>query len=142
MPSLGPYNLIIGLTYCIIPYLIGINMEMIRIDRDDFLFQIFELGMWLLFVASNVNAFIINQISASITVRNKSIPRYLYPVFSSQEKARIGMKLEIESLIARLNTQFIGFYCFNLFKFTKMAFYQYAFTVSTCYFLITNVVKK
>ena len=135
----GPYNMIIGLVYCLVPYVIAISLELTKIDRDDLLFQLLKLAFLTLFILTNVNAFIINQISASITVRNKSIPRYLYPVFTKRGNARIRMKLELESFIARLNTEYIGYYCLNLFKFTKMAFYQYAFSVSTCYFLIANV---
>ena len=137
----GPYNMIIGLVYCLVPYLLAIELEVAKIESDELLVNIFKLVYFLLFIGGNINAFIINQISASITVRNKSIPRYLYPIFCSQSKIRIRTKLKIESFIDRLNTQFIGFYCFNLFKFTKMAFYQYAITISTSYFLITSILQ-
>ena len=135
----GPYNMIIGLVYCIVPYIITLCLESTKIDGDDLLFTLMKGAIFCLFVKANVNAFIINQISASITVRNKSVHKYLYPMFCSKRKTRIRTKLSIDSFIARLNTQFIGFYCFYLFPFTKMAFYKYAFTVSTCYFLITNI---
>ena len=94
-----------------------------------------------IFIISTVTAFIINQLSASITVRNKSIHKYLYIIFCSKRIIRIRTKLTIDSFIARLNTQFIGFYCFNLFKFTKKAFYEYAFVISTCYFLMLDIIK-
>ena len=138
----GPYNMIIGLVYCIVPYFLALCLELTKIDRDDLLFSILKGVFFALFILANINAFIINQISASITVRNKSIHKYLYPMFCSKRKTRIRTKLSIDSFIARLNTQFIGFYCFNLFEFTKMAFYQYAFSVSTCYFLTKNVLLK
>ena len=138
----GPYNISIGLVYCLVPYIIAILVELMKIERNDLLFKLLKIGFIFFFILTNINAFIINQLSASITVRNKSIHKYLYPMFFSNMKIRIRTKLTIDSFIARLNTQFIGFYCFNLFKFDKMAFYQYAFTVSTCYFLITGVIKK
>ena len=138
----GPYNMIIGLVYCLVPYLVAIELKAAKIESDELFFTILKIGFSLLFIGGNVNAFIINQISASITVHNKSIPRYLYPIFSSQSKIRIRTKLKIDSFIDRLNTQLIGFYCFNLSKFTKMAFYEYAFIISTCYFLITRVLRK
>ena len=137
----GYYNMVIGLVYCIVPYIIALCLELTKIDRHDLLFTLLKRAFLGLFIITNVNAFIINQISASITVRNKSIHKYLYPMFCSNRKTRIHTKLKIDSFIARLNTQFIGFYCFNLFKFTKMAFYQYAFTVSTSYFLIKSFLK-
>ena len=138
----GPYNMIIGLVYCFVPYLIAINVELIKINRNDILFKITKQLMLFLFIVANVNAFMINQLSASITVRNKSIHKYLYPMFCNHRNRKLQIKLKIDSFIARLNSQFIGFYCFNLFKFTKMAFYQYALTISTCYFLIINFLKK
>ena len=63
-------------------------------------------------------------------------------MFCNHRNRKLQIKLKIDSFIARLNSQFIGFYCFNLFEFTKMAFYQYALTISTCYFLIINFLKK
>ena len=137
----GPYNLVIGLVYCLAPYILATFVELMKIKRNDFIFQFFKMTYLFLFILTNSITFTINQLSASITVRNKSIHKYLYPMFYSERIIRIRTKLAIDSFIARLNTQFIGFYCFNLFKFTKMAFYQYAFSVSTCYFLITNILK-
>ena len=141
----GPYNMIIGLVYCLVPYVIAILVELMKVDRHDKVFELLKISFIIYFIITNINAFIINQLSASITVRNKSIHKYLYPMFSSRGgilKIRIRTKLTIDSFIARLNTQFIGFYCFNLLEFTKMAFYQYAFTVSSSYFLITNIFKN
>ena len=138
----GPFNIIIGLVYCVIPYLIAISVEGIKLDRDELVFKILNKIFLLLFLISNLNAFLINQVSASISVRNKSLPRYLYPIFSSGRNTNKRLKLKIDSFIARLNSQFIGFYCFNLFKFTKMAFYQYAFSISSCYFLLSGFFKN
>ena len=120
----GPYNMIIGIIYCFGPYLIAINIEVLKIKRDDWLFKILEQAFLLLLIITNLDAFIINQISASISVSNKSFPKCLYPVFCWKRKKRITMELKIDSFIARLNEQFVGFYCFNWFKFTKMAFYE------------------
>ena len=138
----GPYNMAIGLVYCLVPYVIGLFMELMKIDRNDLLFKFLRNSFTFFFVLTNINAFIINQLSASITVRNKSIHKYLYIIFCSKRIIRIRTKLTIDSFIARLNTQFIGFYCFNLFPFTKMAFYEFVFTVSTCYFLIAQFSMK
>ena len=134
----GQYNMIIGLVYCLLPYFISLNIELMRINRDDLLFKWLRGACLVLFVSSNIAIFMINQISASITVRNKSIHKYLYPMFCNGR----NRKLKIDSFIARLNTQFIGFYCFNLFQFTKLVFYQYVLSVSSSYFLIIDVLKK
>ena len=120
----GPYNIMIGLVYCLNFYVIALYFELMKIDRNDLLFKLLKIVFIIGFILTNINAFIINQLSASITVRNKSIHKYLYIIFCSKRIIRIRTKLTIDSFIARLNTQFIGFYCFNLFKFTKMAFYS------------------
>ena len=138
----GPYNVIIGLVYCLFPYIIALLLELMKINRNDMLSKLLKIVFIISFIITIVIVFYMNQLSASITVRNKSIHKYLYPMFFSNMKIKIRTKLTIDSFIARLNTQFIGFYCFNLFKFTKMAFYQYALSVSTCYILITNITKN
>ena len=138
----GLYNMIIGIIYCLSPYLIAINVKVLKIKRDDWLFKILEQAFLLLLIITNLDAFIINQISASISVSNKSFPKFLYPVFCWKRNKRITMELKIDSFIARLNEQFVGFYCFNWFKFTKMAFYQYAFAISSSYILISNFFNK
>ena len=138
----GPYNMIIGIIYCVTPYIISIIIELIRIKLDDIFFKWVRIMLLLLFIVTNIGVFMINQISASITVRNKSIHKCLYPMFINGRNRKLQIKLKIDSFIDRLNTQFIGFYCFNLFKFTKMAFYEYALSASSCYFLIINVLEK
>ena len=138
----GPYNMIIGLVHCLLPYFISINVELMKIKQDDILFKWFKGAFLILFIISNIVIFMINQISASITVRNKSIHKYLYPMFISGRKRKLETKLKYDVFIDRLNTQFIGFYCFNLFEFTKLAYYQYALSVSSTYCLIMEVFEK
>ena len=77
----GPYNMIIGLVYCFVPYIIVLCLELSKIERHDLLFTSIKVTFFGLFVLANINAFIINQISASITVRNKSIQKYLHIYF-------------------------------------------------------------
>ena len=138
----GPFNMLIGFLYCFCPYIIAISIELLKIKGDDMVSQIVELFFIVNVIVCCIEAFVINQISASITVRNKSFPRYLYPVFFWKRKINIRMELKIDSFINRLNSQYVGFYCFNLFKFTKLASYQYAFIVSSSYFLISNSFSK
>ena len=66
----SPYNMIIGLVYCLNPYVIAILVELMKINRNDLLFKFINISFIFLFILTNFNAFIINQISASITVRN------------------------------------------------------------------------
>ena len=71
--------MLIGLTYCIAPYIIALQLEMMIIDKNDLIFKILKFAFIIFFIITNVNAFLINQLSASITVRKKSIHKYLYP---------------------------------------------------------------
>ena len=138
----GPYNMSVGLVYCLVPYFISIIIELMRIKRNDLLFIWLRMAFLALFIATNITVFIINQISASITVRNKPIPRHLYPMFFNGRQRKLEIKVKFDSFIARLNNQFIGYYCLNLFKFTKMVYYQYVLSVSSSYILITDILKK
>ena len=137
----GPYNMIIGITYCFGSYLIAINMKVLKIKQHDLLNEVLRKIFLFLLIISMLNAFLINQISASITVRNKSFTKFLYPVFCWKMNRRIRMQLKIDSFIARLKSEFVGFYCFHWFKFTKMAFYQFAITISVSYFLLSKFLE-
>ena len=146
----GPYNMIIGLINGLVPYLTAVCLPIVKINNNDILVTILKIAAILCFLFSNVNAFLINQISASITVRHTSLTRYLYPIFcvridetipntiSNRRNAKLRIKLKIDSFIDRLNNQFVGFYCFNLFKFTKMAFYEYFLLIFCSYCLISK----
>ena len=138
----GPYNMIIGGIYCFVPYLIAVSIELVKLDNNDPILIMIEYLHWLIFILAIITSFLVNQLSASITIRNKSIPKHLYPMFFNERNIKLRTKLKIDSFIARLNKQFIGYYCFNLFKFTKLAFYQYALTVSSSYILVFNFFKN
>ena len=138
----GLYNMIIGIVYCVVSYTIAIMLQISQIERDDLIFKTIKYFAYFGLIVTNINAYLINRISASITVRNKAIPRLLYPIFINNNIIDLRLKLRIDSFIDRLHNQYIGFYCFNLFKFTKMAFYQYIFTVSSCYILVAGFAKN
>ena len=101
--------------------------------------------------------FIINHLACTITTVNQSIPKYLYQVFNKKNFSRlnhqVGLNLnyksgqlsnimvymKIDSFIARLNEEYVGFYCFNLFEFTKLSFFQYLYVFMTAYVLINDL---
>ena len=39
----GPYNMIIGLVYCLVPYIIAISLELTKLSRDDLLFTLLKI---------------------------------------------------------------------------------------------------
>ena len=132
--------MIIGISYCIIPYVISVTTQFVKTSQENELNTMFRLVIIMLNLIVIANAYIINNITASITVRNKTIAKHLYPIFSEQRKLKRSIKLKIDSWIARLNEEFIGFYYFNFSQFTKLAFYQYILVVSTCYMLVNDFV--
>ena len=65
-----------------------------------------------------------NLLCASVTTRNKDTPKYLYWVFCTSKRLDLTLRLKLEGLLARINSEFIGFQCLNMFEFTKMAFFE------------------
>ena len=107
----------------------------------------------------NIFLFMFTHFTTSITTSNKTLPEYLYPVFKDNNFNRlnnqVGLNLnykfgilsnitvhmKIDSFIARLNEEYVGFYCYNLFQLTKLAFLQYLYTFMTAYVLISGLIK-
>ena len=52
-----------------------------------------------------------NLMSASVTTANKSVAKHLYPIFIENRFRNLYLNMKIEAFIARLNGDFIGFYC-------------------------------
>ena len=72
---------------------------------------------------------------------NNIIVKLLHPIqFDKRFKTR-QMKLKIDSLIAKLNEEFVGFYCLYAIKFNRKSFYQYIIGLSTTYLLIDGLVN-
>ena len=55
---------------------------------------------------------------------NHLIVKLLYPIQFDKKPKKLTNKLKIDSLIARLNKEFVGFNCLYFIKFTKLSFYQ------------------
>lgn len=141
------YNLYIGLIYVIMPYVITIDIKLIVLLNDNVMIDnpivhfIMNLISLALLAAAFINIYLVNYISASITIRNNTLVKYLYPLFNGNHSTNLKLKLKIDSFIARLNKQYIGFRCFNLFKFTKLVFYEYWLGLSSSYILIHDFLK-
>ena len=81
-------------------------------------------------------------LAASITVSNKSLPKYLYRVFCDKRYKDLKVKLKMYSLLHRIDYQFIYFLSYNMFEFTKIAFYQYMIAVVTYYIAVNKIVDN
>ena len=130
------YSTILGTIYIVLPYIMSVAIKLFVMPG----FNLFlRLIMICIFVSNIIFIYLFNYIFASITVRNRDAPKYLYFYFFRSTKLRITTRLKIEEFLVRLNNEFIGVYCLNMFKFTKMSFYQYFMSVSSAYILISKL---
>lgn len=143
-------NLIVGSIIILTPYLFTMFIETIRQEQGD----IFKIIIALVCFAAFTQLLIINAFCASITTRNQSISKYLYPVLINRNKRQvigftqiikqfelINSNVKISSFIEQLDEQFVGFSCFNLFEFTKLTFYEYLFAIFSTYCLSVDLIS-
>ena len=145
-------NIILGCFYNLNPILIVITVQ-ILIDDATLLWVKALMGLSWSFVF--MAAFIISKLSTWIPTNNMNIPNMIYPLICARCKHKeanlwtmlmdyhhsLRWLLKLDEFIAALNTNFLGFYCFNLFKFTKQSFYQLFLTISLVYILIIKTVN-
>ena len=145
----GVINMLIGITYTISPIFISLCIIILKNDPETLIELLFHLTILLWYPVLFLLLYIINHYCASLPLRNRSISKLMYPVFydknfhriesqryHSYQLSNILIHMKIDSLIARLNKQYVGFYCFNLFQFTKLAILQYLSYFFTVYVLI------
>ena len=87
------------------------------------------LGVIGLLVGCTAN-YIIYYMVSSICPMNKIIVKLLIHI--QFEKKHKTPQIKIDSFIARLSKEFVGFYCLFA-KFTRKSFYQYIIGISTTY---------
>ena len=138
--------MLIGVIYCFVPYVTALTLQFWRTENENLADIVCRMALLLIFAMLILYSFLINYSAASITIRNKHLAKYLYQVFTDNYSINLMSKnlnkLKIDPFIDRLNKQFVGFRCFNLFKFTKLAFYQYYFNLSSTCILIYKFVNK
>ena len=150
-------NMLCGITYLITPFFIS-QILWILTDEEpksiiDKMMQIFFIIMVIILI---IGIYIFDDILSSITKVNQTLPRYLYPIFHDKHFTRfkhkyslnlnynfgqlsdIMVRIKIDSFIARLNEEFVGFYCFNLFKVTKLAFFEFIYMLMSDFVLIQD----
>ena len=130
------YSRILFVFYMMWPYTLSANIKLFLVPS---LNKFFKMSIIFLVVTMTILIYFFNYICASITVRNKNAPTYLYSKFIRSNKMRISIMMKIEAFLLRLITDFIGIYCLNMFKFTKLSFYQYFMTITSAYILIYDL---
>ena len=151
-------NMLIGMIYILTPVMFS---QAIVLFNEQAITLVDNL-MKLLFIAiipfTIICIYLVNHLGSSITIVNQSIAKFLYPLFNDKNFNRLSQQsvglnlnynfgqlsnimihMKIDSFIARLNEEYIGFYCFNLFQFTKLAFFQYLYMFMTAYVLVFDL---
>ena len=115
------FDPIIGIIYLAIPFPTGFLCQLL-LDVNWLARVLAVIGLLL----GSSNNFIMYYMVSSICPMNKIIIKLLVPIQFDKSRKTRQMKLKINSLIARLNKEFVGFYCLYAIKFTRMSFYQYS----------------
>ena len=153
-------NVICGIIYSITPFFISQMLWILTEEKSKNIFESFaQFYILFIFITVIIAIYIFDDIISNITKVNQTILKYLYPIFHEKQFTRfqhriafnlnynlgqlsdIMVRIKIDSFIARLNEEFVGFYCFNLFEVTKLAFYQYIYMLMTVFVLIQNPVN-
>ena len=132
------YNIILGYIYLIAPYIMVLELKLLLISDKPLYISIYFVVLFIFFIAV---IYMFNMLCASVTTKNRNAPRQLYRVFCSYKFINFQHRLKILGLLEKLNYDFVGFYCLNLFKFTKMLFYQYLFNIASAYMLVTKLLR-
>jgi hypothetical protein len=136
--QISPFvNLAIGVVYYLTPTAIVVTMI---IAKDQ------EAPLWKRLIFANFTiviflfVFFMSKLSTIIPNTNKAIPKLLYPLFCGHSRGdkSILLMIKVDEFKASLNRKFLGFYCFNMFKFTKFSFYKLMFGIILTYLLIIN----
>ena len=129
-------NSIIGLIHSIIPYIMVLVIKIIMLPTIPGYLKYYFIVLIITYIAF---IYSLNLLCASVTVRNKNAPKQFYRVFSSYKFIDLKTRLKIISMLEKLTSVFIGFYCFNMYKFTKISFYTYFITITSAYILVSKI---
>ena len=130
-------DMIISLIYLTTPFIIGIYLQMAF--NYDGLTRIYTL--FSMFLACTYN-YVTYWKTSSICLMKEIIVKLLYPIqFDKPDNTRLTKltRCKIDSFVARLNTEFVGFHVLYAIKFTKLSFYNYILGISSTYFLLGDL---
>ena len=132
------FNVILGIIYLIIPYIIVFVLKLLSISKTPLYIRIFGS---VVLISSLTIIYLLNFLCATVTTKNKNAPRHLYRVFCSYKFIDLKHRFKILGLLEKLTYDFVGFHCLDLFKFTKQSFYQYFMTITSTYILVSKLLR-
>ena len=132
-------NNIIGFVYNVMPFIVIITLRMIMVN---------ELALWkrcylfnILIVALTAG-FFINKLVTWFPLNHRKIPKMIYPICSGKQSRPIGQLLTLDEFLSSLHKKFLGFYCFNMFKMSKLSFYKYVFGLTITYMVLVKTINE
>ena len=134
----GHIIMVIGCAYNIYPYMIVISLH-IALESQITRTRIFMTTICLVLFMLN---YIMNMVSSWFPQKNIDISKCLYRLACTNSLTGLRLRLKMDEFILSLNENYVGFYCFNLFTFTKMSFYKYIFGLSITYVLVFKNIQK
>ena len=132
------YNIIIGTLYMIVPYVLVLMLKAQLTPGLPLYIRAIIIAM---FIITSIIIHLFNILCASVTVKNNRAPLQLYRVYCSYKYINLQFRLKILLILEKLTGDFVGFYCLNLYKFTKITYYTYFITLFTTYILVSKLLK-
>ena len=146
-------NFVNGLLYLCTPYCFSVALNILKWHAHTLLGKCLQIACIVVFIIVLLCICLMNYMMGSITTRNKSITKYLYRAFTDTKFINHNKKLlfyntsntklyiKIDNLIARINEQYVGFYCFNMFELTKRSFYEYILALFVSHIFINDLIN-
>ena len=150
-------NVICGIIYLLIPLFISqILWILTDVESNNNLNKIAQVLLISMVIALFIIIYIFVNILSKISKAKQTLPKYLYPIFHEKQFTRfehrislnlnynfgqlsdIMVRIKIDSFIARLNEEFVGFYCFNLFEITKLTFFKLIYMLMSDFVLFQD----
>ena len=136
---LGPFNNMVIGTF----YYAGSMSLIIRFNMYDNRLELWKrIAIAVSTALGFLMIYLVNLLVSCIPKMNMTIPKLIYPFFYNNKHFRnVRTLIKLDDFVSLLNERYIGFYCFNMFRFTKLAFYQFLFGLSTTYLLYLSLIK-
>ena len=130
-----PMNIFISSVYLFYPIFYSYSLGIIFDSKTN---KSGTLFMFITAIITFMGNYISFQMLSSISNTNHLFLKHLYPLLTDNSFNRPALRRRIDSFIARLNTEYIGFNCLYFMKFENMTFYEYIIGLSSTYFLVTT----
>ena len=131
------FNIALSLVYMFFPFFFVFIIQIIIDETTTNSGRL--LLLFFMIIAVIVNYYVFDVMS-SISTANKSIVKHLYPIIVDRNFRKLRLRLRIDSFIARLNEEFVGFICLRYVDLKRSTFLIYIISITRAYFLVSSLV--